>query len=184
MSKENYNDVCQKLGLKFSGSLERTDGPIHFLGRLYPCPKYHKCSIVDIKRAISKIHMVTAGGQPVEKLANKLAGYLASDPNVPLFSDLIRVIAKIKGCDISKALPDTYWGRECAINGPFPMEIDQETLVTCVLDNLGIDGVTYFEACKALTEGRIPALPPTKLEVKCDSMYKGFIFRKGETMED
>jgi hypothetical protein len=172
-----FKEVCDDLGLKFTGDEQSPSDPIVFLGRVYVCPAATDASIVDVPRALGKLHLGPKGKDKTQVLADKIAGLLTVDPNVPFFSDLLRTIATREKITASDA-PTGYWAAVVKEWGPFPQDYDKEQLTQVVANSLGLTLLELNKLWAEVRVGKVPKLPSSPLEVKVSAIHRGMVKKK------
>lgn len=165
-----FKTVCENLGIVYTGQIHSTRHPLTFLGRVYLCPKSTTSSIVDVRRALSKLHIGVTGIDPKVALGNKLNGYLVTDPDVPFFSDLLRLLTRLNG--IKTYTTDSFWALTVLRDGPFPCTVDKDLILEAIALNLDINGTDLRQLIASVDKGQVPKFPEFTLPVKVDCVFR------------
>jgi len=128
--------VSKDLGLTLEAET-RKSGPYSFLGRKFIDPVLIPDSYQDMKRTLCKLHLVRNGPESLEqRLANKAAGYLVTDPVTPLLSHWAKRVLAITSKDAKNQTHEEAYKME----HPWPQyDIDRITESVCA--DLGIDRI-------------------------------------------
>jgi len=164
ITPKEFHVVCKDFGVKFTGDIQLTAQPLIFLGRLYVQPRNFLHSVAEPIRCLSKIHMISCNKTKSRGLADKIAGYLVTDPTAPILSDYLKNLLK-KHCDNKVGTASSYWAIQ-AENCPFPLDAPQDVVMSAVIANLKITSSEALSLLQALSEGGIPPLPARPVEVK------------------
>lgn len=182
MDIKTFMVVCEDLGLKFTGQTQDSNDSVTFLGRIYTNPKIDSGSISDVSRCLSKLHLAKLGTTPEQGLANKIDGYLATDPEVPFFSDYLRLYKKIYAKDIVVKAPDRFWAKVLrATSSSFPLP-SYNHCVKAIAENMSGDRTVLINDVEdwiaTINSGELPDLPQYIPAVKHSSVTESFVRHK------
>jgi len=129
-------ETVKELGLGVEVEVRKT-GPYPYCGRLFLSPDITPDSFQDLKRTLPKLHLVSRGPETIEqRLTNKAAGYLVTDPKTPLLSDWAK-----KVIELTKLTPKHLTGEEqYKMNHPWP-QTDSELLTEGVCNQLDFTSI-------------------------------------------
>lgn len=96
VSAEALRRAFANIGMCCTAESVAAMSPVPFLGRLFIDPWTTNESISDVRRAITKFHIVHVPSTIPDDivLVRKAQGYLATDPDTPLLSDLCHAILR------------------------------------------------------------------------------------------
>nr|UYL95401.1 MAG: RNA-dependent RNA polymerase [Luoyang Nodav tick virus 1] len=161
IDQAKYEQIAAHMGLVLKVETKPTSHPLNMLARIYPNPQESAQSGVDIKRALSRLPF--APNSPFtnnEALFLKSCGYLTTDFNTPIFTDIeteiIRLIAPtvnmntVTAANAFKSLPYSFFFGQ-------PFQIGRETTT----QYLACQDQTTIDEARALRDSLQQA---TKLE--------------------
>lgn len=128
------------------------DRTVLFLGRVFYEPWTRRCSMIDLKRQLVKLHVTAtspAKASPELVLKRKATSYAVTDPRTPVLRNWVDLVFKQLGRDLSDkekimTVADESWWSKHAV--AFPQEATEQDLLDCAAINLGcsIDQVTTY----------------------------------------
>jgi hypothetical protein len=145
--------VAGALGFTVTSDVVPSNAPVSFLSRIFPVPRDSPMSIVEPLRALSKIPVSTATKGKAfltTDLANRVAGYLASDRDTPLVADYCNALTRIYGLrpDLANIDRDMAYRIEA---GAYPYDAQFEgECVAVIAQRLGVTATEVYLAIKEL----------------------------------
>lgn len=192
VDEEVYQKVAAMFGQKLEATtLKRGQRGVNFLARIYTPDVWFGDvrSVCDIARQLSKLHATVAlpsNVSPLEKLVEKLRGYMHSDATTPVIGDLIKAMVKLNGPllanDRTQPMAGYYSSVAKADHFPndnmteFGMSVLHEQIPTFNYHGFKtwLDGVTVADA---LLSPPLCAQPSTVVNVSRTTVVDGTLIR-------
>jgi len=140
-----YERTAKDFGLKLTATVRDLLEPLSFLGRVYPCPRTSLTSICDPIRHLAKINLTCSNGYTdASCLRNKAEGYLITDRNTPLISELahfmLRVSRKLEPNSALNVNERNYFSRQVSLfEAQLVDDLSYDTKLECISKLINVD---------------------------------------------
>jgi len=150
--------VFAKMGMLIKAEVVERHNYLTFLGRIYIDPWATTQHVIDIARHVRKLHLTTTPDLvPIDVvLHNKVAGYMATDPDTPLISDWCHMILRTVSCPPATTFykhrkwterDQPYYAQfDCSNNKLY----DFDLINSIFIKELNIDQIQYFKLIEDL----------------------------------
>jgi hypothetical protein len=190
-------EAASALGLKLKCEACNAKEYVPFCGRHYIQPMYECCSVVDIMRTLSHLH-VSFGDRnlPTFELARRrVSGYLTTDPRTPYLSDYCRAVLRLVGKEqitagelneaFRQAHADEYYRIK---GGPYSQpEHMASAIQDHIVSQLGITNRDFFQKLRAMEDAKsltdLPIIKVSPRTAPARLLIDGDVFEKGEIVE-